>query len=666
MKISKKLAFVILSLTLLLGMGWWTFPTLSKLMHNSQTATNIAYTTSLASQAPVQVQAPVVTSQAYYVATNGNDANAGSLAQPWRTIQKAANTAVAGSTVYVRSGVYNEMVQVTRSGNITDGYLTFQNYPNEAPILDGTGLQPVSGAVGAFYLASVSYITIQGFEIRNYSSANRNVLPFGIYIADKGNHLQIVNNHIHNISTTYAGTNGGNAHGIGIYGTDSTESIHDLTITGNELDHLTLGFSESMALNGNVELFEIANNSIHDNNNIGIDIIGFEGTCSNDTCDQARTGTIHNNTVYKINSASNPAYQGDSASAGIYVDGGRDVTIERNTVYESDYGLELASEHSGHATTGVIARSNLFYYNLITGASIGGYTTTVGYTSNCQIINNTFFENDTTNSGTGEFGLQYNPQNNVFKNNLLYANSNGIFLSSEFTQNSGNQLDNNLYFVDGGGQGTWQWKNQTYNTFAAYKTGTGNDTNSIMANPLLVNSSTPDVHLTSGSPAINAGENLTTVGDLDLDGNPRLQGSRVDIGTFESQPAPTCPPALTVSVITDDGTGTTCGTLSYALSQPITGSSPVTITFALTQGNTITFTGSLTTTAKVKAGITIYGGAFGTTNRIILNGNRVAGDGLHLLGNNRLVNLTIKNFGGREMVLESPGNKMQGVVVQAS
>ena len=121
-------------------------------------------------------------------------------------------------------------------------------------------------------------------------------------------------------------------------------------------------------------------------------------------------------------------------------------------------------------------------------------------------------------------------------------------------------------------------------------------------------------------------------------------------------------PAIVTS-ISDDGTGTTCGTLSYAL---LNSSSGVTITFALTQGNTITFTGSLTTTAKVKTGVTIYGGAFGSTNRITLYGNNVTGDGLHLAGSNYLYNLTIKKFGGKELTLEGTGNHFQGVVVDAS
>ena len=122
-----------------------------------------------------------------------------------------------------------------------------------------------------------------------------------------------------------------------------------------------------------------------------------------------------------------------------------------------------------------------------------------------------------------------------------------------------------------------------------------------------------------------------------------------------------CPLVVTATI--DDGAGTTCGTLSYAL---IEASPGVTVTFALSQGNTITFTGSLTTTAKVKSGVTLYGGAFGSANRVIINGNSAAGDGLHLAGNNYLYNLTIKKFGGKELTLEGPGNHFKGVVVDAS
>ena len=54
----------------------------------------------------------------YYVAPGGDDAGAGSVGDPWKTVQHAADTAVAGDNVFVRQGVYNEHVTFTRSGEL--------------------------------------------------------------------------------------------------------------------------------------------------------------------------------------------------------------------------------------------------------------------------------------------------------------------------------------------------------------------------------------------------------------------------------------------------------------------------------------------------------------------------------------------------------------------
>ncbi len=52
----------------------------------------------------------------YYVAPDGDDSNVGSLAQPWRTIQKAADTVSPGDTVLIQPGIYRENIIITRSG----------------------------------------------------------------------------------------------------------------------------------------------------------------------------------------------------------------------------------------------------------------------------------------------------------------------------------------------------------------------------------------------------------------------------------------------------------------------------------------------------------------------------------------------------------------------
>jgi hypothetical protein len=65
---------------------------------------------------------------AYYVSSTGNDGNPGTIDQPWRTIHHAAETVVAGDTVYIRGGTYNEQVRIVTSGSAAEGYITFAAY----------------------------------------------------------------------------------------------------------------------------------------------------------------------------------------------------------------------------------------------------------------------------------------------------------------------------------------------------------------------------------------------------------------------------------------------------------------------------------------------------------------------------------------------------------
>ena len=72
----------------------------------------------------------------YYVSKTGSDSNVGSLSQPFRTIQKAADTAGPGDTVLVRAGTYGEVVKPANSG-LLGSPITFQAYQNEKVILNG-------------------------------------------------------------------------------------------------------------------------------------------------------------------------------------------------------------------------------------------------------------------------------------------------------------------------------------------------------------------------------------------------------------------------------------------------------------------------------------------------------------------------------------------------
>jgi hypothetical protein len=312
-----------------------------------------------------------------------------------------------------------------------------------------------------------------------------------------------------------------------------SESIHDLVIDGNELYGLKLGSSESLVVNGNVDGFQITKNFVHDNNNIGIDVIGFEGVSPDPATDQARHGLIAQNVVCQINSYGNPAYGTDRCADGINVDGGRNIDIHRNIVHHCNIGIELASEHPGKATSYITVRNNFVYLNDVVGISIGGYDALRGSTRNCTIINNTLFRNDRPWWGNGELLLQYDTRSNKIQNNIFFANSQNYLITNPFTQNTANLVDHNIYCAPGGMSGSeWQWKKSWYASFNAYRSATGNDVHSSFVNPLLVSTTLPDLHLLWTSPAIDAGENLAAAGSKDIDGQPRIQNI-VEVGADE-------------------------------------------------------------------------------------------------------------------------------------
>ena len=214
----------------------------------------------------------------FYVATTGNDSNPGTQMAPWRTIQHAADTARAGSTVYVRGGIYEELVSINRSGNTRDGFITFQSSPGETAVIDATRFTP-SGRQGVLTIHNQSYVRIEGFEIRNFHTAEHRLAPLGIDVMGSGSHIELLKNNVHHIEQTFEGRDapgsGGNGFGIAVYGTDARTPISELVIDGNEVHHLQTGSSESLVVNGNVTNFRITHNIVHDNNNIGIDVIGF-------------------------------------------------------------------------------------------------------------------------------------------------------------------------------------------------------------------------------------------------------------------------------------------------------------------------------------------------------------------------------------------------------
>jgi hypothetical protein len=479
----------------------------------------------------------------FYVATTGNNSNPGTQAAPWRTIQHAADTARAGSTVNVRGGIYEELVSINASGNATDGFITFRSYPGETAILEAEHFTP-SGRSGVLTINNKSYVRIEGFEIRNFRTAEHRLAPLGIDVIGAGSHIELLKNNVHHIEQTFEGRDapgqGGNGFGIAVYGTDAKTPITDLIIDGNEVHHLKTGSSESLVVNGNVTNFRITHNVVHDNNNIGIDVIGFERTAPDPAVDQARDGVVSGNLVYNITSRGNPAYRNDESSDGIYVDGGTRILIEQNVIHDVDFGIELASEHKDRATSYVIARNNLVYHGHTAGVSIGGYAPERGRTDHCTVINNTLYDNDTSATGSGEFQMQWNMADNIFANNIVYAGSRCLMtlIKSEVKSDQPPvNIDHNFYYCAYGSKAsTWKEIDATVTGFEKYAQSSGNDRHSHFLDPHFVDAATKDFHLRSDSPAIAAGTtDGMPVGELDLEGSPRVKSGNIDIGCYQGR-----------------------------------------------------------------------------------------------------------------------------------
>jgi hypothetical protein len=133
-------------------------------------------------------QLPATAATTLYVATNGNDGNAGTQAAPLATIQKAVSLITAGGTIAVRGGTYAlaSNIQITRSGT-SSAPITLTAYGTEKVIIDGEALGYTPGAVGSTIPAAqrgaihmeASYWRLAGLEIIHG--------PYGVYCANCNN-----------------------------------------------------------------------------------------------------------------------------------------------------------------------------------------------------------------------------------------------------------------------------------------------------------------------------------------------------------------------------------------------------------------------------------------------------------------------------------------------
>jgi hypothetical protein len=261
------------------------------------------------------------------------------------------------------------------------------------------------------------------------------------------------------------------------------------------------------------------------------------------------------------------------------------------TTSENQVCLSNGTEWSGSNNTGtpgkgkspcygryVTVRNNIFYNSNACGNSIGGYAaaTKKGGPSNGGgssyrdvFVNNTLYNNATQpgnsseGGSTGEFQIQNqvgSAQADFYENNVVYAGAYNtwIFSYAPFSASypaPPATLNWNLYHSAAGyveGTSIWWGDRNSYTSFSNWQTSSGEDANSLNTNPLFVAlaATPPNFDTEPSSPAVGAGSTSLSCsvgwcdpngnspdsiyGSTDFLGNPRTNGSNIDIGAYEN------------------------------------------------------------------------------------------------------------------------------------
>ncbi|MGZ5472402.1 MAG: fibronectin type III domain-containing protein [Thermoanaerobaculia bacterium] len=325
-----------------------------------------------------------------YVSTSGNDANAGTLAAPLRTITQAAVVAQPGDTIHVRGGVYTGRVKISSKGTAS-ARITFRAYNNEKVTLDGAGVPSDKAVVSLSETESVDFV---GFEVRN--------APYIGILGWYAKNTRILNN---DVRDTVRG-------GIWI-GADTTGYSSDITVSGNSVHNTVLenqyhnmgggGWAGAVVVSV-TERATITGNRIWNNDGEGLISL------------RSNHHVIRDNEIW------------DNFSVELYIDNSRFATVDRNFVYSTGNprylrdgmraaGIAVANETNSNMNP---SSDNLFSNNIVVGTRWGFYYgawESGGGFRNSKVVNNTFY-------GTTDAIIEIENDahaSSVVQNNIFYA-----------------------------------------------------------------------------------------------------------------------------------------------------------------------------------------------------------------------------------------------------
>ena len=108
----------------------------------------------------------------YYVAPTGSDSDPGTIDKPFGTLQKGADTAVAGDTVWIRGGTYaitkpktsSAGILFSKSGTSDTNRIKYWAYPGEVPLVDFTNMTISTTGYTMGFSITGSWLHFKGIE----------------------------------------------------------------------------------------------------------------------------------------------------------------------------------------------------------------------------------------------------------------------------------------------------------------------------------------------------------------------------------------------------------------------------------------------------------------------------------------------------------------------
>ncbi len=219
----------------------------------------------------------------YYVATDGSDSNAGTISQPWLTIQKGFSSISAGDILYIRGGTYYPTgtssggmiagaVANGKKGSASSMYNVLA-YPGEVPVIDCRNISSTSYDRYGILLISSDYWYIKGIEITRVDQPSGHIGQGFLIMSGNNNKIEAVVSH----------HNGGPGLGLRdqsegnlFLNCDSYSNYDPLSSTpGDDADGFDIGFITSRSGNDRVNTLQGCRSWL--NSDDGFDMYQYPG-----------------------------------------------------------------------------------------------------------------------------------------------------------------------------------------------------------------------------------------------------------------------------------------------------------------------------------------------------------------------------------------------------